>query len=36
MFFGNVDFYEVKTRAIDIDNQIDFEYAEFLKKGEDL
>ena len=33
MFFGNVDFYEVpKTRAIDIDNQIDFEYAEFLKK----
>ena len=33
MFFGNVDFYEVpKTRAIDIDNLIDFEYAEFLKK----
>ena len=33
MFSGNVDIHEVpKIRAIDIDNKIDFLYAEYLKK----
>ena len=33
LFSGNVDIHEVpKIRAIDIDNKIDFLYAEYLKK----
>jgi len=33
MFFGDVDIHEVpKIRAVDIDNKIDFEYAEYLKR----
>ena len=33
MFSGNVDIHEVpKIRAVDIDNKIDFQYAEYLKK----
>jgi N-acylneuraminate cytidylyltransferase len=33
MFFGDVDIQEVpKIRAVDIDNKIDFEYAEYLKR----
>ena len=33
MFSGNVDIHEVpKIRAVDIDNKIDFKYAEYLKK----
>ena len=33
MFKGNVDIQEIpKNRSVDIDNLVDFKYAEFLKK----